>query len=512
VNPNVIALLITEDPDIWNGAYFLKTKDGQEFGYNPDGTRWKPVLEASDYDGLEDADEFGDHYHEECYNCGDRYDLTQLRENIRYCQNCERKYCTKCAEREEFVWRTAEQLGINHTYPETLLIAYCPACSGPAEHSGHNLQENWRRRDFLKTMGSAATTPNNIVSMLTGASDKYAQAIKAYRQYKAAGFNTGIISDVIFDIANGRKLRQVEVRTTVHGRPTAVQGVVDQAEDGQYNLKFMKQAYKDHLAQWVSSATAAGIRRAPSGLHNLKIPDNLPVEVVIGQMLDESDSEDPADLMNRFILGDASGALNDIPGFEGFKNHILQAMIKKFSFKDIIASLQKDYANENIGIDDQFWVWLHDLLDLNPNFMAQIGMNHQQLEKLRGTIQGAGALMRKGIVNKEAAQTEIKNIQQSLWNRSLWSSEFREKRKREKEEYQKREEERKEKEEAEKQAKKPEELEQYNIPGDYKAASPMHQWFENRVRLIANLITENPDISLEVDASMDKFGVYEDQI
>jgi len=118
---------------IWNGAYFLKTKDGQEFGYNPDGTRWKPVLEASDYDGLEDADEFGDHYHEECYNCGDRYDLTQLRENIRYCQNCERKYCTKCAEREEFVWRTAEQLGINHTYPETLLIAYCPACSGPAE-------------------------------------------------------------------------------------------------------------------------------------------------------------------------------------------------------------------------------------------------------------------------------------------------------------------------------------------------------------------------------------------
>jgi hypothetical protein len=44
---------------IWNGAYFLKTKDGQEFGYNPDGTRWKPVLEASDYDGLEDADEFG---------------------------------------------------------------------------------------------------------------------------------------------------------------------------------------------------------------------------------------------------------------------------------------------------------------------------------------------------------------------------------------------------------------------------------------------------------------------
>jgi hypothetical protein len=44
---------------VWADAYFLKTKDGREFGYNRDGTRWKPVLESS-YEGLEDADTFED--------------------------------------------------------------------------------------------------------------------------------------------------------------------------------------------------------------------------------------------------------------------------------------------------------------------------------------------------------------------------------------------------------------------------------------------------------------------
>lgn len=332
------------------------------------------------------------------------------------------------------------------------------------------LHEDNSRRDFLKKTGVAAATatlsPIAALKSVIGsaATSKYVDAVKIFRSLSPGmQKNVGsVLAWLTYDVdSNITDINNFDLRRPLDSSHVAWEREQENTPVGTF--------VKD------------GMMYRTDYEGNDK--ELFPLRAVIGYNLSQHDRNDsPSDIVDTWLSGANPEILEKIQ--PSVVNDMLSVAIDKSGGVKGFMKLLKGFHIGDHGGGNDMSGWGGDAIG-SPLGAWKLAIRHPLLQKATGmspadvqsAIKNGGKAMRQMVRNGMVDHdTVVKHFQTQKRTRKI--------RKLEKEYHKKNlERDRQERQEQERK-KEPERPEEYEISQDYRAASPMHQWFEHRLNRI----------------------------